>query len=75
VKKAKKIRSALGAAKKRNTVSSTSPLGLLALHLLQQWRDSGYDRIVFLAENENRAERLGMLTKEQRIPSSAWMTF
>jgi transcription-repair coupling factor (superfamily II helicase) len=32
---------------------------LLALHLLQQWRDSGYDRIVFLAENENRAERLG----------------
>jgi transcription-repair coupling factor (superfamily II helicase) len=32
---------------------------MLALHLLEQWRQSGRDGIVFLAENENRAERLG----------------
>ncbi|MCA6116273.1 DEAD/DEAH box helicase [Bradyrhizobium sp. WSM 1738] len=31
---------------------------MLALHLLEQWRKFG-DGIVFLAENENRAERLG----------------
>jgi len=31
----------------------------LALHLLEQWRKSGRDGIVFLAEDENRAERLG----------------
>jgi transcription-repair coupling factor (superfamily II helicase) len=64
VKKAKKILSALGPTKKskgssRTSVASTSPLGLLALHLLQQWRDSGRDGLVFLAEDENRAERLG----------------
>ena len=58
------MRSASGAAKRRKnssrtTVSSASPLGLLALHLLQQWKESGRDGIVFLAENENRAERLG----------------
>src|ERR1700746_1310231 len=43
----------------RSTISSSSPLGLLALHLLEQWRKSGRDGIVFLSENENRAERLG----------------
>jgi len=32
---------------------------MLALHLLEQWRKSGRDGIVFLAEDENRAERLG----------------
>src|SRR6201991_2524263 len=32
---------------------------MLALHLLEQWRQSGRDGIVFLSENENRAERLG----------------
>ena len=32
---------------------------MLALHLLEQWRKAGRDGIVFLSENENRAERLG----------------
>ncbi|WOH69794.1 DEAD/DEAH box helicase [Bradyrhizobium sp. BWA-3-5] len=32
---------------------------MLALHLLEEWRKSGRAGIVFLAENENRAERLG----------------
>src|SRR5262249_17599418 len=55
-------------AKKRKTpsprtgISSSSPLGMLALHLLAQWRKGGRDGIVFLAENENRAERLGAVT-------------
>jgi len=43
----------------RSTISSSSPLGMLALHLLEQWRLSGRDGIVFLSEDENRAERLG----------------
>jgi len=32
---------------------------MLALYLLGQWRKAGRSGIVFLAENENRAERLG----------------
>ncbi|WP_407175795.1 DEAD/DEAH box helicase [Bradyrhizobium sp. STM 3562] len=32
---------------------------MMALHLLEQWRKSGRKGIVFLAEDENRAERLG----------------
>jgi len=64
VGKTKKARAAAGAMKKRkgsprSTISSSSPLGLLALHLLEQWRKSGRDGIVFLSENENRTERLG----------------
>ena len=31
---------------------------MVALHLLQQWKKSGRDGIVFLAGEENRAERL-----------------
>ena len=31
----------------------------MALHLLAEWRKSGRNGVVFLAENENRAERLG----------------
>ena len=55
---------AVGAVKKnkgasRSTISSSSPLGMVALHLLEQWRSSGRHGIVFLCENENRAERLG----------------
>ena len=34
-------------------------LGMLALHLREQWKKSGRDGLVFLAEDENRAERLG----------------
>ena len=54
-----------GRAKKRKTpasrtaISSSSPLGMMALHLLAQWRKSGRKGVVFLAEDENRAERLG----------------
>ena len=64
VKKSKKIRPG-GAAKKgnkllaRSAVSTSSPLGMLALYLRDQWKKSGGDGIVFLAEDENRAERLG----------------
>jgi len=32
---------------------------MMALHLLAQWRKSGRNGVVCLAENENRAERLG----------------
>jgi transcription-repair coupling factor (superfamily II helicase) len=60
----RKARMAVGAIKKskgvsRSTISSSSPLGMVALHLLEQWRSSGRHGIVFLCENENRAERLG----------------
>jgi transcription-repair coupling factor (superfamily II helicase) len=52
-------KSSSGKASKRPAISTSSPLGMLAVHLLEQWRQSGRDGIVFLAENENRAERLG----------------
>ncbi|MGJ4951460.1 DEAD/DEAH box helicase [Bradyrhizobium sp. HKCCYLS20291] len=42
----------------RLAVSSASPLGLLALHLKEQWQAAGRSGLVFLAENERRAERL-----------------
>ncbi|WP_334536151.1 DEAD/DEAH box helicase [Bradyrhizobium sp. AZCC 2230] len=32
---------------------------MMALHLLAQWKESGHSGLVFLAESENRAERLG----------------
>ena len=38
-----------------------TPLGMVALHLLQQWKKSGRDGIVFLAGDENRAERLASI--------------
>jgi transcription-repair coupling factor (superfamily II helicase) len=64
VRKTKKAHAASGATKKskqspRATISSSSPLGMLALHLLEQWKLSAGRGIVFLAEDENRAERLG----------------
>ena len=66
----KKARAAAGAKKKskgltRSGISSSSPLGMLALHLLEQWKKSGRDGIVFLAESENRAERLGTSTSSE----------
>src|SRR5581483_5259940 len=45
----------------RSTISSSSPLGMLALHLLQEWRKSAGKGLVFLSENEDRAERLGSI--------------
>ena len=64
MKKAKKSPSAPGAANKtrissRSAIASSSPLGLLALHLLGQWRTSGRDGLVFLAGDHDRAERIG----------------
>src|SRR6476620_291639 len=50
----KKGRKAAGSA-----IATSSPLGMLALHLREQWKKSGRDGLVFLAEDENRAERLG----------------
>ncbi len=41
-------------------ISTASPLGMLALHLLSQWQ-AGRGGIVFLAETESRAERLGSI--------------
>jgi transcription-repair coupling factor (superfamily II helicase) len=41
--------------------SSGTPLGLLALHLLAHWRDAGPSGLLFLAESEDRAERLGAI--------------
>jgi len=68
VKKSKKV-SARGATGKSATkksrkstgfaISTSAPLGMLALHLREQWKKSGRDGLVFLAEDENRAERLG----------------
>jgi transcription-repair coupling factor (superfamily II helicase) len=64
VKKAKINPPASGAPNKtripsRTTIASSSPLGLLALHLLGQWRTSGRDGLVFLAGDHDRAERIG----------------
>jgi transcription-repair coupling factor (superfamily II helicase) len=42
-----------------SAISTSSPLGMLALHLREQWKKFGRDGLVFLAEDENRAERLG----------------
>jgi len=61
----KKARAAAGAIKtkskttSRSAISSSSPLGMLALHLLEQWSKSGRDGLVFLSDDESRAERLG----------------
>ena len=65
-KKSKKVsaRGATRSATKKgkssgSAISTSSPLGMLALHLREQWKKSGRDGLVFLAEDENRAERLG----------------
>jgi len=64
VRHSKKPRATKNSSKKskgvrRVIISSSSPLGMLALHLHAQWKQSGRTGIVFLAEKENRAERLG----------------
>jgi transcription-repair coupling factor (superfamily II helicase) len=45
----------------RKTISSWSPIGMLAIHLLELWRSGGRNGIVFLVETEERAERLGSI--------------
>src|SRR3954470_7333495 len=45
----------------RSAVSTSSPLGMLTLYLLGQWSKSPRTGIVFLAEDESRAERIGSL--------------
>ena len=37
-----------------SAISTSSPLGMLALHLREQWKKFGRDGLVFLAEDENR---------------------
>ena len=64
VKTAKKSPSPSAAASKkrivsRSAIASSSPLGLLALHLLKQWKDLGRGGLVFLAGDQDRAERIG----------------
>jgi transcription-repair coupling factor (superfamily II helicase) len=64
VGRSSKTRATNRAKKRRNgtprtAISSSSPLGMMGLHLLTQWSKSGRKGVVFLAENENRAERLG----------------
>ena len=39
----------------------TNVASMVALHLLEQWRKSGRDGVVFLAGDENRAERLASI--------------
>lgn len=57
--KSSKSKSSNSKSSSRSAVSSSSPLGMLALHLLEQWEKSGRDGLVFLCDDENRAERLG----------------
>ena len=62
--KSKKVRAGGAAEKSKRpalAISSSSPLGMLALHLHEQWKKSGRDGVVFLAQDENRAERLGSI--------------
>jgi transcription-repair coupling factor (superfamily II helicase) len=42
-------------------VSSASPLGLVALHLLDAWRRSKAQGLLFVSEDERRAEQLGAI--------------
>jgi transcription-repair coupling factor (superfamily II helicase) len=48
-----------GTDSSRSTISSSLPIGLFALRLRDQWKMGGRNGIVFLSENEERAERLG----------------
>jgi transcription-repair coupling factor (superfamily II helicase) len=63
VGRSNKARIVTGVTKRKTSaaISSSSPLGLMALHLLAQSRKSGRNGVVFLAENETRAERLGAI--------------
>jgi transcription-repair coupling factor (superfamily II helicase) len=63
---ASKQTSGTTSANKRKTstgsaISTSSPLGMLALYLLGQWGKSPRTGVVFLAEDESRAERIGSL--------------
>jgi transcription-repair coupling factor (superfamily II helicase) len=48
-----------GSALSSRSVSSSSPLGLLALYLLKEWERSGQNGLIFVSEEERRAEQLG----------------
>ena len=56
----------------RATIASSSPLGMMALHLLAQWKESGRSGLVFLAESENRALDFGVVitgpVSDQKLP-------
>jgi transcription-repair coupling factor (superfamily II helicase) len=45
----------------QSAASSASPLGLVALHLLEVWRRSKSHGLLFVAQDERRAEQLGAI--------------
>jgi transcription-repair coupling factor (superfamily II helicase) len=60
------LKSPLTSAKHQRDVSSGSmssdaPLGLLAHHLLDLWRSAGDDGLIFICEDERRAEQVGAI--------------
>jgi transcription-repair coupling factor (superfamily II helicase) len=45
----------------RDLISSAAPSGMIALFLLDEWKGAKHNGLIFLAENERRAEQLGAL--------------
>jgi transcription-repair coupling factor (superfamily II helicase) len=61
-----KARTASGTIKKAvrrpaQPVSSDAPMGMIALHVLNQWRRSGPDGLIFICDDEQRAEQFGAI--------------
>jgi transcription-repair coupling factor (superfamily II helicase) len=42
-------------------MSSDAPQGILALHLLELWRSAGDDGLIFICQDERRAEQVGAI--------------
>jgi transcription-repair coupling factor (superfamily II helicase) len=61
--KAKGVRRPSSAKMKeaRDLISSAAPLGMIALFLLDEWKGAKHNGLIFIAENERRAEQLGAL--------------
>ena len=61
--RAKGVRHASSAKMKeaRDLISSAAPSGMIALFLLDEWKGAKHNGLIFLAENERRAEQLGAL--------------
>jgi transcription-repair coupling factor (superfamily II helicase) len=51
----------IGESKPPRLVSSASPLGMLAVFLLEEWRRAKQNGLIFLAESEGKAEQIGAL--------------
>jgi transcription-repair coupling factor (superfamily II helicase) len=52
---------ASGTSAGAQAISSSSPIGLIALHVLEQWRRSKQQGLIFVADDERRAEHLGAI--------------